>query len=574
MAHIFVSYSRKDKDYARKLVDHLLALGFDVWFDEHIEYGSNWEQAIQRAIDTCAAFIVVMSPASAESEWVRNESAHAADRSKPIYPLLLDGEAFLRFKTTQYVDVRGGVLPSDEFIAKLTEHTARGASKGKRYGSIDTGTIRPFQRPLPPTTQTRRLESAMPRQTQRAVPTEVRIKISLPDSAGLRGELPDVTEYGDEIKKGDVRESGFPLTFPVDANGNPLPIKLCAQVESAHYDVRYPANDCGAGQADIELPPDTDSRTVIVALNPRDAAYVGRASVTVRLLREGKVIAENVVVTRVVEQVHELAYGFGSAQLMFATAASGEATHALPGSSASAPAPVPAVPPSAAELQFDKYFRSGNTDVTKSIRRERAEAPTPVAPVPNAAAPSGAAPPPPMPMPQRKTTSRGRLLPFAGLVGILLAGIVGVLTVSSPSANSESPTQTSIALAAIATETAQAVAQATQIVPTLPDTGGGGITGTITSSGSGGSGERAVYTGLPRTGFSESGIVPTDTQVSVRSRATVQVTLPGDDDDGGEVVNQVWLEIVLSDQTTYWIPAEFVRLAEGVTLEDVPEWTG
>jgi hypothetical protein len=42
MAHIFVSYSRKDKDYARKLVVHLFALGFDVWFDEHIEYCASY----------------------------------------------------------------------------------------------------------------------------------------------------------------------------------------------------------------------------------------------------------------------------------------------------------------------------------------------------------------------------------------------------------------------------------------------------------------------------------------------------------------------------------------------------
>ncbi|MDX2138555.1 MAG: toll/interleukin-1 receptor domain-containing protein [Chloroflexota bacterium] len=572
MAHIFVSYSRKDKDYARKLVDHLLALGFDVWFDEHIEYGSNWEQAIQRAIDTCAAFIVVMSPASADSEWVHNESAHAADRSKAIYPLLLDGEAFLRFKTTQYVDVRGGVLPSDEFIAKLAEHAPRASHFGKRYGSAESGGIRTFQRPpsVPAPTQTRRLESAMPRQTQRAVPTEVRIKISLPDSVGLRGELPDVTEYGDEIKKGDVRESGFPLTFPVDANGNPLPIKLCTQVESDHYDVRYPANDCGAGQAEIELPPNTDSRTVVVALYPRDAAYVGRASVTVRLLREGRVVAENVVVTRVVEQVQELAYGMGSTQIKAV-----ETGHAL-SELLDLPRFAEREPyQSGDSTSIEKSIHTGNTDVTKSVRREQQSASSPSAPAPAAASPIPSVPDqrlaPPTPIPQRKSASRGRLLPFAGLVGILLAGIVGVLTLT----NRQNPiaTATNVSIAAAITETAAASALATQMTPTLSDTGGGALTGSIVDRS--GAGEVLYYRGSPTTGFTPAGVIDIGRPVIVTGRATVQVTPQVDDDDDADISSETWLQFeVLEDARSFWIPVASVQLSEGTTLEEIPEWTG
>ena len=32
MAHVFISYSKKNRDYARKLADHLLANGFDVGY--------------------------------------------------------------------------------------------------------------------------------------------------------------------------------------------------------------------------------------------------------------------------------------------------------------------------------------------------------------------------------------------------------------------------------------------------------------------------------------------------------------------------------------------------------------
>jgi hypothetical protein len=33
MYYVFVSYSKKDSSYARKLADALLNRGFDVWFD-------------------------------------------------------------------------------------------------------------------------------------------------------------------------------------------------------------------------------------------------------------------------------------------------------------------------------------------------------------------------------------------------------------------------------------------------------------------------------------------------------------------------------------------------------------
>jgi hypothetical protein len=33
MSYVFVSYSQKDRNHARKLADALLNRGFDVWFD-------------------------------------------------------------------------------------------------------------------------------------------------------------------------------------------------------------------------------------------------------------------------------------------------------------------------------------------------------------------------------------------------------------------------------------------------------------------------------------------------------------------------------------------------------------
>ncbi|MCA9905831.1 MAG: toll/interleukin-1 receptor domain-containing protein, partial [Anaerolineae bacterium] len=199
MAHIFISYSRRDTDYARKLAESLRDHGFDIWFDEHIEYGANWEMAIFRAIDACAVLVVLMSPDSAASEWVQREVAYAERRKKPIYPLLLEGEEFPRFVLTQYVDVTSHDLPKEHFYDNLSQYLPRRSGRGLALAMQDVEKLPP---PLEDT-RTRRLETAMPHQSQRGQGTEVRVKISLPDSPGLRGELPDVTEFGDEIKKSD-----------------------------------------------------------------------------------------------------------------------------------------------------------------------------------------------------------------------------------------------------------------------------------------------------------------------------------------------------------------------------------
>jgi hypothetical protein len=55
--------------------------GFDVWLDDRIDFGNRWWRTIVRAIRACAAFVVVMTPDSEESEWVERE-VHLALRDE------------------------------------------------------------------------------------------------------------------------------------------------------------------------------------------------------------------------------------------------------------------------------------------------------------------------------------------------------------------------------------------------------------------------------------------------------------------------------------------------------------
>lgn len=117
--HVFVSYSQKDDTYAHTLAADLRKRGFNVWIDDRIEYGDHWWETIVSAIKASTAFIVVMSPASKQSQWVQRELHLALKLEKPIFPLLLDDENWEIFVTMQYADVLGGELPRSDFYRRL-----------------------------------------------------------------------------------------------------------------------------------------------------------------------------------------------------------------------------------------------------------------------------------------------------------------------------------------------------------------------------------------------------------------------------------------------------------------------
>ena len=133
MSHVFISYSHKDSDYAHKLQRHLKEQGFDAWVDERIDYGAHWPREIEKRLQECAAFILLMSPNSYESDWVQSELDFALRLKKPIFPLLLDGDIWWHAGIMQYVDVKNGILPPAQFLDRL----AQVASPRPALGSPD-----------------------------------------------------------------------------------------------------------------------------------------------------------------------------------------------------------------------------------------------------------------------------------------------------------------------------------------------------------------------------------------------------------------------------------------------------
>ncbi len=110
MSHIFISYSREDVDFARYLRAQFETEGYRVWMDEQrLHPGSDWWDEIENNIITCSVFMVVMSPNSAGSKWVKREILCAEDNHRPIFPILLAGKVFGRLADLQAENMMGGI---------------------------------------------------------------------------------------------------------------------------------------------------------------------------------------------------------------------------------------------------------------------------------------------------------------------------------------------------------------------------------------------------------------------------------------------------------------------------------
>lgn len=88
-ATTFISYSRKDKRFARKLKDALESMEVDAWVDwEDIPHGADWREEIQKSIQASDGFVFILSPDSLKSKVCAEELEIAVELNKKIIPVL------------------------------------------------------------------------------------------------------------------------------------------------------------------------------------------------------------------------------------------------------------------------------------------------------------------------------------------------------------------------------------------------------------------------------------------------------------------------------------------------------
>ena len=90
MADVFVSYARADKPLVAPLVAAIEAKGWTVWWDPDMAPGQEFDDQISAELAVARAVLVVWTPKSVTSRWVRGEAREAADRGV-LVPVRFDG---------------------------------------------------------------------------------------------------------------------------------------------------------------------------------------------------------------------------------------------------------------------------------------------------------------------------------------------------------------------------------------------------------------------------------------------------------------------------------------------------
>ncbi|CAB9508657.1 MTH538 TIR-like domain (DUF1863) [Seminavis robusta] len=87
---LFISYSRRDwEDFVLPLINQLHDKKYRVWVDQNLLVGGDdWMDKIGEALDHCKALILVMSPDSLSSKYVKMEYRYFFNHDKLIIPIL------------------------------------------------------------------------------------------------------------------------------------------------------------------------------------------------------------------------------------------------------------------------------------------------------------------------------------------------------------------------------------------------------------------------------------------------------------------------------------------------------
>lgn len=121
-AHVFISYSHKDAEFAYNLQHKLEKAEFGVWLDqERLRAGEDWREEIDTAIYDAFTLVLILSPDSMLSQYVMYEWSFAWGAGKKIIPVLYKDiekqqEMHPRLDKRQYLNLTN---PNDREWEKL-----------------------------------------------------------------------------------------------------------------------------------------------------------------------------------------------------------------------------------------------------------------------------------------------------------------------------------------------------------------------------------------------------------------------------------------------------------------------
>ena len=105
MPEIFLSYNREDAAVAKFFADAFAREGLEVWWDQTLRSGEAYDEVTEHALHSAGAVVVLWSPRSVVSRWVRAE-ATVADQNKTLMPVTIEAcRRPVMFELTQTADL-------------------------------------------------------------------------------------------------------------------------------------------------------------------------------------------------------------------------------------------------------------------------------------------------------------------------------------------------------------------------------------------------------------------------------------------------------------------------------------
>ncbi len=242
---IFLSYNREDQAVAARFAEAFAAEDLNVWWDTALRSGEAYDEVTEAALRGAKAVVVLWSPRSVVSRWVRAE-ATIADRCKTLVPVTIEAcERPIMFELTQTAelshwtgdasdrawqaflgDVRGivgRVVPAP--VASMPDAPPPAPAKPGERGEAPSLAVLPFTNrsglPQDDVFAIGMVEDVIDALSQGV---NVRVISSTSTSRFCTGAMPDLEAMGQQLTvryflEGNVRRTGCKTNGNCDLNG-------------------------------------------------------------------------------------------------------------------------------------------------------------------------------------------------------------------------------------------------------------------------------------------------------------------------------------------------------------------
>jgi len=267
---IFVSYSRKDREFLDRLLVHLAPLVsegvIEPWTDLGIDPGDHWDEKIAAELDRAHIILLLISADFLASRYISAVELRRALECERrgevvVIPVILK---FADWGTSPFHHLQA--LPSN--AKPITDWRNR----EEAFVDVALGIRRVVSRlrgvpapdhPAPAESdalwQDRVLDAAMAARIPLGKPSDLAVLVRLAGSAGLKAIVVSDDEFSSQPE--DVKSKPFQMEFGRDARGNLQSEVLTVKIESPDFEPPSQSED-------IVVPPDRDSDVCTFLLRP------------------------------------------------------------------------------------------------------------------------------------------------------------------------------------------------------------------------------------------------------------------------------------------------------------------